>query len=1042
MLAHFLEDIPDIGSIERGDYFQESTVIYDKKWNPIYTLYSDGKRTYIPYSDISDSIKNALISTEDKTFFENPGIDIKGLGRAGLNYALGKTERIKGTSTLSQQLISYTLLSKERSLKRKVREAYLSYQLNKNYSKEKILEMYLNTISFWHNANGVEEASKTYFGKSAKEVWPLGATVLASLPKGPTYYSPYAHRDRLMGGVVVYPLDDPSAQISLDTPESRKEYAHMYTAFKSYLSGITLETSNNEVRICHVKDEYNKNPQFAPSKDGCIDTSFDNILPFFGNIIIKEDKTESGSTLTYALEYIIGRKDFVAQRMLEDDKIDGNTFIKIIYDGLEFEFRKYTENIKFPYFVMYVKEYLETKYGKDMDITQGLKVYTTLDPDLQQKAEDLVRKQVAINKTQYKAKSAALVSMDNSNGALLAMVGWPDYFDTENGGNNNMAIADTLQPGSSFKPIVYALAISKQPIGPATPVSDVKLKIWNWEVNNYDRGFKWLMTLETALNYSRNIPAVKMYFLAGREEQITPFWQKIGVKTLIKDYGYGASMALGTANVRPIDLMQAYSVFANLGIKRDVHAIEKITGPGGIIIEEQQKPEKEDPIFSPAASYILNKILTNIEARPDGKWRDYITVSGGRPVAVKTGTSNKDLSIGGVKKILPRDLWTAGYSPQITTVVWVGNVDGKETNGSCDGLNCAAPIWKAYMEYALSKLPKKDWEKPDGIYTYTIVKSSGKLATEKTPPDQKISTIMAVKLTDSDDGFQSVEVDGLCNGALSENTPIESIKKIFIPIGGGIIDGFDPSWKKGYSQEAFVWPPCERPGGVGNISISLNTVGATANNTTPRKTVEGSWSWDRWVKVWRIIVDGIIKTTQTIDGDPKLSGDGRTSIDVDGANHTITFEVIDLYGFSYRESRILSGDGKISNEIHETSPTLSGTIDNTHSGTVPSPSSSLQPQIAPPPEITVTNPRNGHISLYRWSSFNLRYTVNTAPGMREITTTVAWKTIQSATSGESFVVPVSTDTLEPGEYQITITVVDAQIRSSTKNLALSVMPPQ
>jgi penicillin-binding protein 1A len=128
------------------------------------------------------------------------------------------------------------------------------------------------------------------------------------------------------------------------------------------------------------------------------------------------------------IEYNIGRKDFVASQLLEDRKIDGATFQKIIYDGLDFEFKKYSENIRYPYFVMYVKEYLETKYGKDIDITSGLKVYTTIDPLLQEKAEELVKKQVAINKVQFSADNAALVSMDNTDGKIVAMVGGVDYF--------------------------------------------------------------------------------------------------------------------------------------------------------------------------------------------------------------------------------------------------------------------------------------------------------------------------------------------------------------------------------------------------------------------------------------------------------------------------------------------------------------------------------------------------------------------------------------------------------------------------------------
>lgn len=165
----FLHSLPSIDTIEK-DVLPESTVIYDRNGGELYKLYNEEKRTYVGYSGISDSMKNAIIAAEDKTFFENPGIDLRGLVRSGVNYAFGKTDRIQGTSTISQQLIKNTFLSNERSLERKVKEIYLSYRLNSKYSKEKILELYLNKISFGNNAYGVEEAAKTYFGKSAKDV--------------------------------------------------------------------------------------------------------------------------------------------------------------------------------------------------------------------------------------------------------------------------------------------------------------------------------------------------------------------------------------------------------------------------------------------------------------------------------------------------------------------------------------------------------------------------------------------------------------------------------------------------------------------------------------------------------------------------------------------------------------------------------------------------------------------------------------------------------------------------------------------------------
>ena len=186
-------------------------------------------------------------------------MDFKGLVRSGVNFAIGKTDKLQGTSTISQQLIKNTFLSNERSFERKFKEMYLSYQLNSRYSKEKILELYLNKISFGNNAYGVEEAAKTYFGKSAKDVGVLGATVLASIPKGPTYYSPYSHRDRLMGYLYVY--DEGSSEedrITLDSPEKMKEYKNLVDTFKNLVKSMKVEKYGDGVNICNLKSEYFK----------------------------------------------------------------------------------------------------------------------------------------------------------------------------------------------------------------------------------------------------------------------------------------------------------------------------------------------------------------------------------------------------------------------------------------------------------------------------------------------------------------------------------------------------------------------------------------------------------------------------------------------------------------------------------------------------------------------------------------------------------------------------------------------------------------
>ncbi len=1015
----FLRGIPVIESLERGDYFKESTVIYDKDKSPIYTLYTNGKRTYAKYNDISESIKNAIVSTEDKTFFENPGIDIKWLIRAGINYISGKTDRIKGTSTLSQQLISYTLLSKERSVKRKVQEAYLSYALNNNYSKEKILEMYLNAISFGYNADGIEEASKTYFWKSAKDVWPLGASILASLPKWPTYYSPYLHRDRIMGNVYVYPVSDPTSAISLDTATTKNQYKSLYNNFRTYLSGITITNDNNSIGICGINKLYTRDSKFSPNSEGCIKISQDDLLPFFGDIIIRENVTASGTNANYALEYTIGRKDFVASRMLEDGKIDGNIFKNVVYDGLEFTFKKYSENIRYPYFVMYIKEYLESRYWKDIDVTAGLKVYTTIDPKLQDKAEELVKKQVAINKVQYGATSAALVSMDNKSGWILSMVWWPDYFDIDNGGNNNMIIAKR-QPWSSFKPIVYALAISKYPIGPESPVADVKTVFWKYIPNDYDNTFKGIMPLRKALAWSRNIPAVKMFYLAGKEAEVVKFGKSIGLTTLKEDAWYWAPLAIGSAEVRPIDLMQAYSVLANEWIKRDVYSVEKIEDSDGNILEEHKIVESS-PIFSPAAAYVTTKIISDADSRPEGFWRNALTVSG-RNFAAKTGTSNKEI---GPDKILPRDLWTAWYSPQITTVVWAGNVSGKETKWTCDGLNCAAGIWKPYMEFAHKDLPKEDWKKPDGVYSYVIAKASGKLATAETPDEQKITTITAVKLTEYDNGLKEEKVDTLCNGPLSENTPPWAIGTIFIPSASPIIDGYDPTWTTGFFDAVNMISsgsgttsiltrsskPCERPGGPGNISISVNIVWINSDNTTEgKKIIEASWIGDRPIRKITIKYKNEEKLSNSYESWSKLTGSARTNIDLKNGDHTFIVEVIDMFGFSYTESRTIT-IGWISNSGEK--PTLS---------------------LINPKE---TNPR---INLYSGDNFNLRFSIKVGTSAREIAIFMDDKSIQNASAWELFVIPITSSWLSVWSHTLRIQVLDGNMNKVEKSVQFNILP--
>ena len=939
---YYLHDIPAISKIE-SDVLPESSVIYDRNGGELYNLYNEEKRTYVPYDQISWYMRDAIISTEDKTFFENPGVDLKGLVRAGLYYLIGKTDKVQGTSTISQQLIKNMFFTSERSTNRKVKEIYLSYELNNKYSKEKILELYLNKISFGNNAYGIEEAAKTYFNKSSKNVWVLESSILASLPKGSSYYSPYSHKDRLMGYFSVYEAENPKDITQINEKDS--QYKNLTEKFKEFFVGLEFKPlTQSKVSICNVQQE-NLKKSYSIDSYGCIAVDYGDLLTFLNNIkvegIVSEvppvsEKSSTGSRIatstvtpnpstdtvsdedkkTMILEYNTWRKDFALGRMLEDAKIKPTEYQSAFVQGLDFQFQAYKENIKYPHFVFYVKDYLENKYGKDFEAQGGLKIHTTIDPILQNKAEELIKKQVAINTTKYGASSAALVSMDNKTGQILAMVGGADYFDNENGGNVNV-ITSMRQPGSSFKPIVYSLAISKNPIGPDTPIFDLKTKFGEWEPNNYDEKFLGKMTVKKALDYSRNIPAIKMLYLAWGESAVVDFAEALGINSLNKDGEYGAPLAIGTGELKPIELMQAYSVFANEGYKKEINPILKITDQKGNLIEQFiNNPGRS--VLSDATAYIMSTILSDAASRPWDFWNNVLTLKD-RVIAAKTGTSNKDVSKGGKKQILPRDLWTAGYTPQITTVVWAGNVDGTETKGTCDGLNCAAPIWHDFMEAAHKDLPKEVFVKPESIFTATISQFSGKLVNENTPEELKISSIFAVKPTESEESFKTVKVDSLCNGKITDNTPSEAIKTGYIVNINPVIDGYEKDWVSSISEwiksedwkvffsgmkNIIGWVSdeiCIRP----NSTLSNITVSASFKNgwTYPlaRYPFEIKYSSDNAISHFELLRDGIL--VQSFPFPETLSWDtykvpAMTFGDDFRWQHTLVFRAIDKYGYS------------------------------------------------------------------------------------------------------------------------------------------------
>lgn len=398
-------------------------------------------------------------------------------------------------------------------------------------------------------------------------------------------------------------------------------------------------------------------------------------------------------------------------------------------------FQSSTESITAPHFVIMVKDYLANKYGEGAIENGGFKVITTLDATLQGYAEASVNKYAAINKTKYKASNAALVAVSPKNGDVLALVGSVNYFDVANQGNFNVAIDGTgRQPGSSFKPFAYATAFQKG-YPDSTTIFDFKTEfnpncspdgnqdkdqygLDCYHPRNYDGLFRGAVTLRQALDESLNIPSVKTLYLAGVPNTIN-LAQQMGITTLTDPTRYGLSLVLGGAEVHPIDMASAYSVFANDGVRNPYRIIQSVQDVNGNILEQAQ--DQSQRVLDSQTARLIDDVLSDNSARaPEFGYNSSLYIPG-YDVGAKTGTTQDN-----------RDGWLVGFSPSISTAVWTGNNNNSSMTQAGAGVSAAGPMWHDFMVQALKTFPHESFSNPDPV-------SSGKPMlngnTAYTPPD-------------------------------------------------------------------------------------------------------------------------------------------------------------------------------------------------------------------------------------------------------------------------------------------------------------------
>lgn len=413
------------------------------------------------------------------------------------------------------------------------------------------------------------------------------------------------------------------------------------------------------------------------------------------------------------LDKLLARRDHILNKMFSAEYITEGQLDSALSD--EVVFHDPEIKIKAPHFVMYVREQLENAYGRETVFEGGLLITTTLDYEMQKKAEEIVDENADIF-DYYQADSVGLIALDSRNGDILTMVGNRDYFDAESAGNFNMTIAKR-QPGSAFKPLVYSALLEESGFSPASTLYDVRKNFAlpgqePYIPKNYDNRYRGAVTVRDALGQSLNVPAVQALLVVGVEEALD-FVENLGISTVEDRSRFGPSLVLGGAEVTLLDLSKAYSVFSNQGKLNDAQSILKIAAINEDVYHWERNAASQ--VIYPETAYQITSILSDNKARsPVFGWRNSLAFAG-QQVAAKTGTTQEY-----------RDAWTIGYTSDIVVGVWAGNHDNKPLRYGAAGVFVASPIWRGFMDYYLEAHPAQDFEMPEGLHKKTIYTIAGR----------------------------------------------------------------------------------------------------------------------------------------------------------------------------------------------------------------------------------------------------------------------------------------------------------------------------
>ena len=714
---HFSKDLPDVRKLK--DH-QPSTItqIYSDKDEKIAEFYIE-KRIIVSLENIPLALKQATLAVEDSNFYYHFGIDPKAIFRAFItNLKAGYV--VEGGSTITQQLTKTMFLSREKTLPRKIKEAILAVRLELVFSKDEILEMYLNQIYYGHGTYGVEAAARTYFGKSVKELTIAECAMIASLPKAPNNYSPYRNpkKARKRRNHVIRRMADVSFITTEQAKTSLQEDFHLgevqemlnkapyfvehvrrilenkFGSSKLYRAGLKVYTTLNMEMQESAQRAIKQNLRNADKRYGyrgslgTVDLSRGEIA--VQNAMLKQNNfsegqdIEIGSTIKGTV-MSVGETQAWVILGAEDGYLDikNMNWARKPNPNVDGRWAK----IKRPNEAIAAGDMIQVKVlGRKQD-GSGWSLALEQEPEVE----------------------AALVSLDPLTGHVKAMIGGYDFYKSQ----FNRAVQAIRQPGSAFKPIIYAAAINEG-FAPSSIIIDSPIifkekkdAFDKWKPVNFEEKFYGPTSLREALAHSRNVVTVKLMQKIGIKSSIR-LARSLGISSNLEE---NLSIALGSSGMTLYELTSAYSAFANMGTLIKPAAIRSIKSRSGEVLFTAV-PETTQPI-TPGTAHIITSLMKSVIQ--NGTATKVRALK--RPVAGKTGTTNNYV-----------DAWFMGYTPELVTGVWVGKDKDEPLGRNETGSRVAIPIWLQFMQEALANQPKINFSVPKDIQFLKVQSESGEPA--------------------------------------------------------------------------------------------------------------------------------------------------------------------------------------------------------------------------------------------------------------------------------------------------------------------------